>query len=267
MLVEKASRWEELRPKLKRYYRQAHADAIRRIRRLLGVDLNPLKSSRSKSSTAMNYPYCMDMTTLKGYFGEVLAYAIVESLGADGKTDWEVPAFLFRYHLTAFQRLEAQRIGGGPTGPVVGRTGDDGLAFRRDRKTGAIVGYIYCEAKCTATHDAGLIADAHEKIKGVGPVDLMNLFDILLEENTADSLKWLTALRTFRESLPRGTIQRLDFVCYVCGQSPVNKLSWITQTTPHTSYGATGRHLDVVEVHFSDIEDKIRQVYSDEGWQ
>ncbi len=75
-------------PQLKRYYRHAHADAVRRIRKLLGVNLHPLKSERSKSSTAMNYPYCTEMTTLKGYFGEVMAYAIVESLGAGGRTYW-----------------------------------------------------------------------------------------------------------------------------------------------------------------------------------
>lgn len=266
ILVHKESRWADLRPKLKRYFRAAHADAVQRIRRLLGVDLHPLKSTRSKSATAMRYPYCLEMTTLKGYFGEILAYAIVESLGAAGHSDWEVPAFLFRYHVTAFQRLEAQRASGGPIGTIVGRTGDDGLAFRRN-KSGHIIGFVFCEAKCTATHDASLISDAHEKIKGVGPADIPNLIEVLLEEDTAASRKWVSALRTFRESLPHGTIPRIDFVCYVYGQQPILNSTWIEQTTPHTSYGVTGRTLDAVEVHFTEVEDKIQEVYSEDGWQ
>jgi hypothetical protein len=205
------------------------------------------------------------MTTLKGYFGEIMTYAIAESFDACGHSDWEVPGFPFRFHVTAFQRLEAQRLDGRPMGTIIGRTGDDCLAFRRDAK-GAIVGVLYCEAKCTATHDPSLIEDAHKKLTGPGPVDVLNLIEILSGDPTPENTAWIDALRRFRDAFPSGKIIRYDLACYLCGQWPKRSPTWIDVSKPHAAYGSTGRTLESVEVHLTDVEDKIRAVYSPEGW-
>jgi hypothetical protein len=205
------------------------------------------------------------MTTLKGYFGEVMTYAVAESFDLCGHSDWQVPGFLFRVHVTAFQRLEAQRLAGGVIGTIVGRTGDDSLAFRRDAR-GEIIGVLYCEAKCTAEHDASLIRDAHQKLKGPGPLDVLNLIEVLLDDQTPENLAWVDVLRRYRDRQPSGTIERFDVACYLCGRPPVRNDTWMDPSKPHTAYGLTGRKLESVEVHLTDVEHTIRSVYSPEGW-
>ena len=59
---------------------------------------------------------------------------------------------------------------------IVGRTGDDGLAFRRDEE-GHIIAWLACEAKCTRNHSSTLIKDNHAKLNQAvtRPVDLLRL--------------------------------------------------------------------------------------------
>src|SRR5579872_5000096 len=149
VLKEDSAHWPAVEEPLKKYFRRAHSDAVRRLRRLATGSLHPLRRSSSFSDPAKNYPHTLDLTTLKGYFGEVITCAVAENFDVCGHTDWEVPGFLFRVHIGLFQKLEAQRLAGGDVGVVFGRTGDDSLAFRRDAK-GSIIGVLYCEAKCTA---------------------------------------------------------------------------------------------------------------------
>lgn len=110
--AENALEWAAIQPYIKRYFRKAHADAVRHLRKMAGVSLHPLKKRDPAVDPTRHYPHDLDPTTLKGYFGEVLAYAVVECLGAAGYTDWDVPAYLFRFHTVAFQSLEASRLSG-----------------------------------------------------------------------------------------------------------------------------------------------------------
>lgn len=265
VLAENALEWTAIQPHIKRYFRKAHADAVKHLRKMAGVSLHPLKKRDPAVDPTRHYPHGLDPTTLKGYFGEVLAYAIVECMGAAGYSDWDVPAYLFRFHTVAFQCLEASRLSGNPPGPIPGRTGDDSLGFRR-APNGEIVAYAYCEAKCSSAHDSTLIADAHRKVNGPGPVDILNLIAILSESGSEESRAWVRALRTFREKLTTGTVNRIDFICYVCGQHPLLKETWIPSKVPHSEYRPAGRTLDAVEIHLTDVEAKIREVYSSEGW-
>jgi hypothetical protein len=111
---------------------------------------------------ALKYPCRLHTTVLKGYFGEVFAGLLAENIPVAGRTDWEVPAFLFRNHRLAFHQLERYRQAGQLPGPMPGRLGDDCLGFRRNAR-GTIVAVLYCESKCTAGHDSTMIADAHKE--------------------------------------------------------------------------------------------------------
>ncbi|QEL17377.1 hypothetical protein PX52LOC_04362 [Limnoglobus roseus] len=265
VLKETSGGWQEVEAQLKRYFRRAHSDAVRRLRRLATGSLHPLRRKKSFSDPAKNYPHALDLTTLKGYFGEVISSAVAESFDVCGHNDWEVPGFLFRVHVGLFQKLEAQRLTGGPIGAPFGRTGDDSLAFRRD-DSGAITGVLYCEAKCSAEHDTSLIADAHEKVNGPGPLDVLSIIEMLLDSREADSDKWVDALRTYRETLPHGIIPRFDVVCYTCGKSPTLNPTWMDTKGPHPSYKPSGRQLESVEIHLLNVVKTIRAIYSPEGW-
>jgi hypothetical protein len=109
VLAENALEWTAIQPHIKRYFRKAHADAVKHLRKMAGVSLHPLKKRDPAVAPTRHYPHGLDPMTLKGYFGEVLAYAIVECMGAAGYSEWDVPAYLFRFHTVAFQCLETRR--------------------------------------------------------------------------------------------------------------------------------------------------------------
>ncbi|HTU22452.1 MAG TPA: hypothetical protein VMG10_30710, partial [Gemmataceae bacterium] len=70
LLIEDASKWIDLQPSIKRYFRFAHADAVKRLRKLAGISLHPFRPSETSMDPARNYPHSFGMTVLKGYFGE-----------------------------------------------------------------------------------------------------------------------------------------------------------------------------------------------------
>lgn len=265
LLIEDTSRWNELQPSIKRYFRFAHADAVRRLRKLAGVSLHPFRPSETRIDPARNYPHSFGMTVLKGYFGEVFCFILAESYSPCGISNWEAPCFLFRYHLVAFQQLEVVNMGATPSTMIPGRTGDDALAFRRDR-TGRITAVLYCEAKCTATHDSNLITKAHEKVSQPGPVDILQMIEVLQDYENPEAERWIIALHHFREKLLSGEVDRKNLVCYVCGQRPVINDTWIPTDRPHEAYATHDRCLEAIEVHLDNVEATISAVYSSEGW-
>ncbi|WP_206208665.1 hypothetical protein, partial [Vogesella mureinivorans] len=94
-----------------------------RLRDLESDSLNPIPSNLDP---AKGYPEILHIQTLKGYFGETFAGIIALNFSPFGETDWEVPAFLFRFHLTEFQQLEfLQQVEDEEANLRPGRTGDD----------------------------------------------------------------------------------------------------------------------------------------------
>lgn len=177
---------------------------------------------------------------------------------------WEVPAFLFRTHIAAFQALERRRQLGGRAQPVPGRTGDDCVAFVRDEE-GRIVEWLMCEAKCTHDHDAGLVSTGHKQLSVplTAPVDLLQLVDILEESDDPEAADWVDAIRLMhQESVLGGAAERMDLFMYVCGRSPVNKTSWLPSDEPHEDYEADGP-LEAVELHFHDFDEVLEHVYEE----
>jgi hypothetical protein len=201
---------------------------------------------------------------LQGYFGEVFAGLVAEHYSPFNVDGWVVPAFLFRFHAVAFQQLEAAIPQGRPPTDIPGRTGDDCLAFLRNR-AGEIVSVLYCEAKCTTSHRTDLIADAHEKVSSAAIVDVLQVIEVLRDNDSALAAEWVDRLRRFRIAMQDGRVDRRDLVCYVCGQHPVRQQSWMSSTEPHASYTAD-RHLEVAEVHVTDVASKVQAVYAREAW-
>src|SRR6266851_3905585 len=161
---------------LKVYVQQAHEDAKSRLRKLDGYTVDPLNFSTSQDPVKKNkYPEALHMSDLKGCFGEVLAGLIAEYFSPFGINEWKVPAFLFRFHLTAFQRLEQISQSGEEVKNVPGRTGDDCLAFQLGA-SGDIVRLLYCEAKCTAQKKPGKkVSEAFEKVNSAEIVDISQI--------------------------------------------------------------------------------------------
>lgn len=263
LLKEDSQRRCEVLEELKLLIQQAHKDARNRLRKLAGVSLDPLGTS-PEYDPAQGYPERLHIQTLKGYFGEVFAGLLAETFLPFGCT-WEVPAFLFRFHLVEFQQLEKLNQMRGEAQYRPGRTGDDCLAFERNNK-GQIIRALYCEAKCTSGHDSGLINEAFEKVSEAAIVDILQLVEILMDCNDPGASQWVISLQQLWFILQSGdtqkSVERCDLVSYVCGQPPVrgNRSTWLPVDKPHSNYKGE-RRLEAVEIHLQDVEDLIRTVY------
>ncbi|WP_458411890.1 hypothetical protein ACNQFZ_13650 [Schinkia sp. CFF1] len=249
---------EELKPVI----RTVHDDARYKIRKFLRDNLDPLEEWDDDLDPAEGYPEVFDLTTLKGYFGEFFSGLIAENFPLFGESRWQVPVFPFRWHNTAFDQLEMLHQTGQMKKAIVGRTGDDCVAFVLEDDS--IIKILFLEAKCTATHDSAMIADAHTKISNANliPVELMRIVEILQDYKTNQTArKWIEALRQLYRT--KSGFERYDCVSYVCGQTPKRpktKLSWISRKEPHPNYTA-GRKLAAVEVHLTDVDNLIKDVY------
>jgi hypothetical protein len=230
----------------------------------VGPSLDPL-GEEEVVDPAKGYPEKFHIQTLKGYFGEVMAGLAAENLRPFGHDDWEVPVHLFRYHIVEFQQLDLMDQTGDDAKLRPGRTGDDCLAFRRNQ-SGDVIAVLFCEAKCTKDHDAGLIADAHKKssLANLRPVDLPQVIEVLRDSKDAKAQGWIDALRKLylKGSHPGAGCERVDQITYVCGRQPVlkGKTTWISTAKPHTKYTA-GRRLHVAELQLNAIEELVKSVY------
>lgn len=240
----------------------AHEDARRYLRELAGISLDPLGDSPIFDPAA-GYPESLDAQTLKGYFGEILAGIVAVNYPHFGKSGWEMPVALFRFHDLAFDQIERLHQGAARAKKIPGRTGDDNLAFFRDNE-GIISNILVCEAKCTAGHSSVLISDAHEKISELNlvPVSIKNIIDILRGYDDSQAKDWIDALRQLWFSQKDPPSERYDLVCYACGREPAraSQKSWIDSDHAHPSYTA-GRHLEATEIHLHQVDELILEVY------
>lgn len=260
---------EDLRGELDAYLEEAFEDARRRLRAGFADSLSPFNDPAL--DPAANYPSALHRVTLQGYFGETLAVLAVEHWGAAGHDDWQVPAFLFRFHDVEFQHLELinQRLrdglGHNPDAPAhrrPGRTGDDALAFRRDAR-GRITDVITLEAKCLGGNRADVVREAHEKLSSAGdlPSSIRELIELLSHYDTPEALSWQESLIRFRSEGYR-TATRYDGVVYATGDRPAGRVrqAWLPVDQPHQSYTGN-RNLTAFEFHFGDLDDLIDSLY------
>lgn len=266
-LEEKDNLREEVIPVLKEIIDKAHEDYKRCKRSVLLKSLDPSLDIDfevlGEADPAYGYPSELDMTTLKGYFGEIFAGLIAENFSPFNIEDWKVPVFSFRHHETAFDQLETFKRTGSKKKATMGRTGDDCVAFVLDDVTNQISKSLFCEAKCTNDHDSSLINKAHSQVSDSNPlpVELIRILEILNDYDTEYSKKWKRAISNLYINLNK--TERFDLVSYVCGRSPVKNDTWIDSKKPHKTY--TGqRDLESVEVHISNIDELVQTLYGKE---
>jgi len=247
---------------------QAHEDARHKLRKLAGIsqslDLLDVQEMSGIDTKFMNdFPRYLELKTLKGYFGEIMAAVVAEHFNPLDE-DWQVFAFPFRLHQTAYHALEQVRQEGGSAPTIIGRLGDDMLAFQCNAR-GHITRILFCEAKCTASHNNNLIAEAHQKSSDnkIIPVDCFSLVEILQDYASpgSDEEKWIHALRKLYFSHKNPEHERCDLVLYICGLPPVRESTIIIpNSTPHQDYTAK-RRLEAVEIHLHDVNGLIEEAY------
>jgi hypothetical protein len=244
------------------YIDHAHAGARQALRAPLEDSLHPLQHN-TKVDPAFGYPHKFGDTALKGFFGEIIAGIVAEYYVRDDEYEWEVPAYLFRTHVVAFQQLEVMKQTDDWERQIVGRTGDDGLAFARD-ENGCIVAWLACEAKCTGNHSSELIRENHVKLSQsvTRPVDLLRMIEALKDYRDDEyARKWIDALRDYYWKVTNdSSAERYDFNMYVCGSCPKKNCTWIPTDAPHSSYTG-GRNLTCAELHMVGIDEIIRSLY------
>lgn len=253
---ESSQRPSYIEQELISYVRTAHEDALHWWCNAT-ASLDPLEPDTP--SISLGYPALLPLKALKGYFGEVFAALVAEHFEPFEEDSWKVPAHLFRWHNAAFEYLESLRQGGRELKSVVGRTGDDCLAFHMD-DTGTITKVLYCEAKCTNKHDTEMIKDAHKKVGASALTSVGHLIAILDSRTDDESKRWTDALRRLYLKLQKPTFERYDLVSYVCGQHPIQTDVWIARDRPHADYKG-GRPLQVVEVHLRNVDKLVKLVY------
>lgn len=259
-----------LRDELIAYAQEALDDARTRIRKGFEDNLSPF--SDPVDDPAAHYPAMLNRITLQGYLGETLAGLAVEHFGAFGETDWQVPAFLFRFHDQEFQHLDLinERIlMGEPHDPDAesekrpGRTGDDALAFRLDGE-GKITHILALEAKCLVASNTAVIADAHGKLSAGPrrPSGIRELITLLSDYETTEAQAWVARLiDLYRDGFR--TAKRSDGLAYTVGNFPVKpktRLSWLQADAPHASYTAD-RPLDAMEFQISELRTLVDKLY------
>ena len=261
LLKERLAYRPEIFEEFKALIWQAHEDARRNFQGFIANSFDVLESSPPALPTG--YPENLPLTTLKGYFGEIFAGLIAENFSPFGIDDWEVPAFLFRFHSVAFDQLERMREAGEKSKAIFGRTGNDCLAFQLDEE-GHIKRTLICEAKCTDTHDSDMVVEAHEQISDSisKPVSTRQLVEILRDrKHDPNAFNWIIALQHLRFDDISKDYERCDLVSYVHGQLSIRKSTWIPQDAPHPKY--TGkRRLEAVEIHLHNVEELIQSVYA-----
>lgn len=145
----------EIISELKPLVQIIHEDTRIKLRDLFQDDWDPLEPWTNETDPAEGYPEVLDLTTLKGYFGEIFSGIVAENFMPFNENNWRVPLFSFRFHNTAFDQLELYRQTGEMKKATYGRTGDDCVAFSLNE--GVIDKVLFLEAKCTATHKASMI--------------------------------------------------------------------------------------------------------------
>jgi hypothetical protein len=234
---------------------EAHRDARERLERLAGISLDPLQGAPPDWRP---YPDELHTSALQGYMGEVLAGVVAENYQPHGQP-WTVPGFLFRGHQAAYQELERRRQLGGPARPIPGRTGDDALAFQVD-EDGAVIAWLWAEAKCTHDHNSELINAGHRQLSAAirVPVDLVQLIDVLAESQDPSRERWIASLRELLYSADPPP--RYDLFVYVCGRRPARRATWIPSDRPHANYSGAGP-LAATEIHLSDFDEVLVAAY------
>lgn len=237
---------------------EAHSDAVSYFESLIGKSLDPLKQE-NPDDPKIEYPQGLHLDNLKGYFGEILAANIIMHKDPFDKNDWLVPAFRFRMHNVAFEKLFASAQKSSPVKKIPGLTGEDCIAIRVNDQY-QLLEFLVCEAKCTKGHDSSMITDAHAQVSDtIVPSILPQVIEILRSQSD-DNSKLISLLQAIILRYEEHRSKRCNLVFYACGQRPKQKKSWIESQNPHESY-KLGSRLEVAEIHLNDVDDLVAKSY------
>lgn len=243
-------------PQMQQAVADAHQDAIEDLRSVLDDTLDPI--GLGTKDPAYGYPHLLHIETLQGYFGEYMAGALAEEF-KPFNVDWTVPAYLFRFHEAAFQELARLKQTGRAVKKVVGRTGDDCIAFSRNDKDD-VDAWLYCESKCLKRHNTATAAKAHEQLSGfeIEPADLQRLIKILKSKSDAKSQSWRSSLQRFMLGQGKQP-KRSDFLTYIANK-PKQSPTWLSSDKPATDYTG-GRNFEAAEIQIDDVPGFVADVY------
>lgn len=265
-LDEKQELREQILPRLRDAVQQSLEDMKRALVNPMLSSLDPLQLNQTVTVADL-YPHELPLKTKMGYFGEFMAGLLCVEFEVFGESDWEVPAYLFRWHEPAIRYLERIRKEEipEPSREVYGRQGDDCLVFRRD-DNGEIISFVVCEAKCLSEHDSTAVREAHRKLSKPGNVaeDRIQVIKILEERQRhrpePDLQKWIDALHVMEFRAASSECERYDMVCYVYGKPPARQRCWIPRDAPHDAYQG-GRDLEAIEVYLDQVGELVLKVY------
>ncbi len=232
------------------YFKDAHKQAQKKyIDKINEFNLDPLKQPPI-------YTAVLPLKTLQGYLGEVFG-GLIAVTQRPFNLDWEIPVHLFSFHDTVFDWLDMYLQNAETSAEIPGRTGDDNLAFvRNDNKE--IIAVLFIEAKCTLSHNANLINDAHSKLSksNIIPVSRDKIKQLLIEKGDKESLNFVDAIN----NIVKTQKERFDMVSYLYSKKPERKHSWISQNEIN-SYYKGNRNLVAAELCITDIQNSIDKIY------
>ena len=130
LLIEQVNAYDdELIARLKEYFESAHLDARMVFHEFIGIGLHP---DDNEKRAEVSYPSSLHLTTLKGFFGEVLAGLLAEGYELVGNKEWIVPIFLFRFHDDAKKYLFTLIRDPDQQRQTIGRLGTDFIGISID---------------------------------------------------------------------------------------------------------------------------------------
>lgn len=269
LLKEDQTQRDELIPQLKKVAEDSVCDFKNLMIEVKGANLDPLdppdvKEKKSEFIQKLDQLLTVfDNRTLQGYFGETLTGLIVLGFSPFEISGWEIPVFLYRHHIHAYNTFEKWQQSGKLPKAMVGRAGEDNIAFLKDAND-IITTELRCEAKCTTSHDSNLINEAHNKFDDSTNVsaEITRIIMILRDYRSDETAeKWIKALQIYPW---QPNTKTHHFICYVCQdtpQTPKDRISWIYPDKLNENYKSL-RPLQAVEVHLSDVAQLIRAIYN-----
>lgn len=279
LLEQKKSQDDDLFARLTPYFESAHLDARTVFHEFMGIDLHP---DAAAGSAGINYPSSLNLTTLKGFFGEALTGLIVEAYELVGNHDWEVPIFLFRFHDDAKKYLYTLVRDPRQERQTIGRLGTDFIGISID-DGGEVDRLISGEAKWRKTLTQGAVDDLMlgpkekgqdlrqegkgvwaELNKEVNPPNGLRELQIALKEIDPDRYaETILSMDKLLSAHDSQVVPKTDLVVIVGkgGATREECSTFIGREEIPEAYSA-GNDLQVVEVVLSDGEKLVEELYS-----
>jgi hypothetical protein len=125
---------DEFLSRLRAYFESAHLDSRLVFHDFMGISLHPDDNGKQPN---INYPSSLHLTTLKGFFGEVMTGMIAESYDLVGNHSWVIPVFLFRFHDDAKKYLYTLVRDPEQKRQTIGRLGTDFIGISVEKSMGS----------------------------------------------------------------------------------------------------------------------------------